>query len=182
MSAKEFFYGLSDIGVGSQMEDVELFFTRFNRKRNGRIDFGEFAEALDSSDDYLKVMLARRHSSERRLNPYRKDDLFSLETADSFKELLQTHLRVESSAESMRQHLAKNPYFDLNTAFSMADYSRRGAFTKDELRMTLERRGCFISDNEAKSVARKFDFNNDGIITFSEFVDEVRPKSPVRRI
>jgi Ca2+-binding EF-hand superfamily protein len=182
ISAKEFFYGLSDIGVNSQMEDVELFFARYNKKRNGRLDFGEFADALDSSDDYLKVALARRSSSHRHLNIYRKDDLFYPETANSFKELLMTHLRVEASAESMRQHLAKNPYFDLNTAYDLADYARRGAVTKDELRMILERRGCFISDQEARSVARKFDFNNDGIITFSEFVDEVRPKSPVRRI
>ena len=84
------------------MEDVELFFARYNKKRNGRLDYGEFADALDSSDDYLKVSLARRSSSHRHLNIYRKDDLFYPETANSFKELLMTHLRVEASAESMR--------------------------------------------------------------------------------
>lgn len=64
----------------------------------------------------------------------------------------------------------------------MVDLSRRGIVTKDEIRMLMESRGFFISDQDARSVAKKFDFNGDGMITFSEFVDEVRPKSPSRRI
>jgi len=93
-----------------------------------------------------------------------------------------THLRVEASAETLRQHLANNPYFDPNTAYDRLDMSGRGMVTKDEIRMLLERRGHFISDQEARTVARKFDFNNDGVISYGEFVEEVRPKSPVRRI
>lgn len=164
------------------MEDVELFFKRFNKRRSGRLDFGEFATALDPTDDYYAQMLARRPQSERRLNIYRKDDLFCPDTAHCFKDLLMTHLRVEASAETLRQHLANNPYFDPNTAYDRLDMSGRGMVTKDEIRMLLERRGHFISDQEARTVARKFDFNNDGVISYGEFVEEVRPKSPVRRI
>lgn len=164
------------------MEDVELFFKRFNRKRNGRLDFGEFATAIDPADPYFQQMLARRGSTGHRLNVYKKDDLFMPETARSFKGLLLTHLKVEASAESLRQHLARNPYFDANTAYDMVDFSGRGLVTKDEIRLLLERRGMFITDIEANSVARKFDFNGDGIISFDEFCNEVRPKSPVRRI
>jgi Ca2+-binding EF-hand superfamily protein len=46
----------------------------------------------------------------------------------------------------------------------------------------MERRGYFISDSEARNVAKKFDFNGDGVISYGEFVEEVRPKSPSRRI
>jgi hypothetical protein len=81
ITAKEFLYGLADIGVHTQSEDVELFFKRFNKKRNGRIDFGEFAASMDPTDSYYASMLARRPSSERRLNIYKKDDLFLPETA-----------------------------------------------------------------------------------------------------
>ena len=182
VNPKEFFYGLADIGVHTQMEDVELFFKRYNKKRSGRIDFGEFAAAIDPTDTYYASMLARRPSSERRLNIYKKDDLFLPETAHCFKELLLTHLRVESSAESLRQHLSRNPYFDASTAFDLVDMSGRGMVTKDEIRLLMERRGHFISDSEARSVAKKFDFNGDGVISYGEFVEEVRPKSPSRRI
>jgi len=160
------------------MEDVELFFKRFNKRRSGRMDFGEFAASIDPTDDYYAGMLARRPTSDRRLNIYKKDDMFHPETAYCFKDLLMTHLRVESSAESLRQHLASNPYFDANTAFDLIDMSGRGMVTKDEIRLLMERRGYFISDHEARTVAKKFDFNNDGVISYDEFVNEVRPKSP----
>lgn len=182
VTAKEFFYGLSDIGVHTQMEDVDLFFKRFNKRRNGRMDFGEFATAMDPTDDYYAQMLARRPQSSRRLNIYRKDDLFCPDTAHCFKDLLLTHLRVEASAETLRQHLSNNPFFDVNTAYDVVDMSGRGIVTKDEIRRLLERRGQFISDQEARTVARKFDFNGDGVISYGEFAEEVRPKSPVRRI
>lgn len=64
----------------------------------------------------------------------------------------------------------------------MVDLSGRGVVTKDDIRMLMESRGFFISDQDACGVAKKFDFNGDGVITFNEFVDEVRPKSPTRRI
>ena len=103
ISSTDFKYGLADIGVHTTMDDIELFFKRFNKRRNGRIDFGEFAQALDPQDDYYASILARRPSSHARLNIYRKEDMFSHDTATSFKELLRTHLRVEASAESLRQ-------------------------------------------------------------------------------
>ena len=45
----------------------------------------------------------------------------------------------------------------------------------------MESRGFFISNAEARSVAKKFDKNGDGVITYGEFMSEVRPKSPARR-
>lgn len=164
------------------MEDVELFFRHFNRKRNGRLDLGEFATAIDPVDRYFASMLARRPSSGRKLNVYRKDDMFRPETAECFKELLRTHLMAENSAECLRQLWARNPYFDANTAYEMVDYSRRGLVTKDEFRRLMAQRSIFISDDEATSIARRFDFNGDGIVSFNEFCDEVRPKSPSKRI
>jgi hypothetical protein len=93
---------LADIGVHATIDDIELFFKRFNKRRNGRIDFGEFAQSLDPQDSYYASILARRPSSHARLNIYRKEDMFSQDTASSFKELLRTHMRVEASAESLR--------------------------------------------------------------------------------
>lgn len=42
----------------------------------------------------------------------------------------------------------------------------------------MESRGYFISNQEARAATKKFDFNNDGVITYGEFMNEVRPKSP----
>jgi Ca2+-binding EF-hand superfamily protein len=46
----------------------------------------------------------------------------------------------------------------------------------------MESRGHYISDQEARLVAKKMDQNRDGVITYNEFTESVRPKSPNRRM
>ena len=53
--------------------------------------------------------------------------------------------------------------------------------SKDEIRYLLERRGHRVTDADAREVARKMDFNRDGVVTEREFFESVRPKSPSRR-
>lgn len=62
------------------------------------------------------------------------------------------------------------------------DYNGDGVVSKDEIRYMMESKGHYISDHEAGSIARKMDFNRDGVVTQGEFVESVRPRSPNRRI
>lgn len=45
----------------------------------------------------------------------------------------------------------------------------------------MESRGRYISDSDARQITKKMDFNKDGLVTYSEFAESVRPKSPIRR-
>lgn len=78
--------------------------------------------------------------------------------------------------------MRRNPFFDEHEAFRLVDSTSSGLVSKDDIRFLMESRGYFISDSEARAVAKKFDFNRDGVITHNEFVSEVRPKSPSRRM
>ena len=73
-------HGLSDIGVHVSIDDVNLFFQRHDKDRDGRLDYREFAAALTPEDPYYAQMLARRPSSHKRINVYRKDDVFAYST------------------------------------------------------------------------------------------------------
>ena len=64
----------------------------------------------------------------------------------------------------------------------MVDFNANGLVSKDEIRYMMESKGHFISDKEARQVAQKMDYNRDGVITYNEFAESVRPKSPSRRI
>ena len=134
------------------------------------------------TDPYYAHMLSRRPSSFRRINMYRKDDIFAYSTSCQFKDLLRTLISTEGATEATRQDLQRNPYFDPNVAFRICDYNASGYVSKDELRYLMESRGLFVSDAEVREVAKKLDTNMDGVITHNEFVDSVRPKSPTRRM
>ena len=158
-----------------------LFISRNDKDQDGRLSFNEFHRAMMPQDNYYASVLERRQSSHQRINAYRKDDIFSHPTACSFKELLRAHLSCENQAETLRQHLSRNPYFDASEAFRVCDLNQNGLVSADEIRYLMESRGYFISNQEARAVTSKFDRNGDGKITYNEFMHEVRPKSPQRR-
>jgi len=45
-------HGLADIGVHVTQDDCNLFFERYDKGRDGRLDFREFASALTPEDGY----------------------------------------------------------------------------------------------------------------------------------
>jgi hypothetical protein len=50
-------------------------------------------------------MLSRRPSSHKRINVYRKDDVFSFPAAQAFKNLMRTMISTEGATEATRQNL-----------------------------------------------------------------------------
>ena len=163
------------------LDDINLFFDRYDKGRDGRLDYREFMEALTPEDPYYANILAKRPSTHRRINIYRKDDIFAYLTSQAFKSLLRTLISTEGAAEATRQSLQRNPYFDPNEAFRVVDLNANGLVSKDEIRYLMESRGHYITDADARLVAKKMDFNRDGVVTKSEFIESVRPKSPSRR-
>ena len=150
-------------------DDCQLFFQRYDKDRDGRLDYREFAQALTPEDPYYEQMLNRRPSTHRRINIYRKDDVFAYPTACAFKNLMRTMISQEGASEATRQSLQRNPYFDPSTAFDIVDFNANGMVSKDEIRYMMESRGHYISDQDARLVANKMDQNRDGIVTHSEF-------------
>ena len=45
-------HGLADIGVHVALDDVQLFFERYDKNRDGRMTYHEFAEAITPEDPY----------------------------------------------------------------------------------------------------------------------------------
>ena len=172
----DFKNGLADIGVVEPHESIELFFKRYDRDGDGLIAFSEFADAFTPMEQYYASILGRRTSSHRRINPYRKDDIFEHNTAVEFKNMMRTHFQLETAAEVLRGSVNRNPMFNVDEAFNICDLNRNGRISHDELRLLLESRGLNISNTEAKHLFAKFDRNDNQLINFEEFVEEVRPK------
>lgn len=58
--------------------------------------------------------------------------------------------------------------------------NRDGAITREEFKRLIQSRGFYVSEKEATEIVEKMDKNKDGRVTFSEFRDEIVPRSPVR--
>lgn len=87
-------------------------------------------------------------------------------------------MRCENAAESLRQRLNANPRFNAYEAFNSIDLDGNGALDAVELRKLIESRGYFVTQKECDQVIDKMDTNKDRRVTYGEFADESRNKSP----
>jgi Ca2+-binding EF-hand superfamily protein len=99
-------------------------------------------------------------------------------TSQRFKALFEVHLKLEQEAENLRQRLAKAPEFRMHEAFSQLDEWRRTFLTQEDLRRFLQQKGEFLTPTHLRGLMDRYDRDRDGRITYSEFIQEIQPKSP----
>ena len=85
--------------------------------------------------------------------------------------------------------MIKNRLFDVfnknfegaHDAFNACDADKNGYITRDEFKKILREYGFYALDSELTWLVDRYDRNRDGRISYSEFIDEILPKSPSRR-
>jgi len=91
------------------------------------------------------------------------------------------HFSVEESAELLRKRLNRRPTFNVRDAFQACDKDRNGFITRDEFRNILKEYRFYALEDEITWLIDRYDKTHDGRITYSEFIDEILPKSPSKR-
>ena len=80
----------------------------------------------------------------------------------------------------MRKRLFRRPVFNAYDAFAACDADKNGFITRDEFKSLLREYGFYSTDTELSWLIDRYDKNFDGKISYSEFMDEIMPKSPSR--
>lgn len=180
LSATELSDSLASNGIYANSEDVFLFVKRYDTNCDGRLASYEFANAFTpkSASHSTTLQLRRAHYSLLRAP---RSDYFSSYTRELLFKTFRVHFSVEASAENIRRRLLRRPGFNAGDAFAAVDSDRNGFITRDEFRGILRQYGHFVTETEVQWLVERYDKNHDGRITYSEFVDEILPKSPSRR-
>ncbi len=173
-------YGLQDIGIFAPEEDLRLYYKRYDKNGDGLLRFSEFCDSVSPQDASTAALLNRRQSNGLSPSRYPRDECFTYSTRCAFKDLWNQHFRTEYTEEKCRQELRNKPLFSAFDAFDACDVNRDGVVTKYEIKDLMSSKGFYVSDADASAIIDKYDKNKDGRISYSEFVDEVTPKSPVR--
>ena len=66
----------------------------------------------------------------------------------------------------------------MHEAFQAVDKDRNGYITFGEFQSLLELHGIFATIKDVESLMDRYDKDKDGRVSYSEFLDEVTPKSP----
>jgi len=108
LTLSELYNGLvNQLGLVPSEDEIELFFQRYDKDRDGILRFAEFSNAFVPIDHNYKDVLNSRGSNHRSatFHATNPEGVFVPSTLLDFKELWRTHFRVELLAENLRQSL-----------------------------------------------------------------------------
>ena len=78
----------------------------------------------------------------------------------------------------LRKRLSRRPNFNVHEAFQAIDKDSNGYLTRTEMRRILGDNGVYVSERDLCMLVGRFDRNNDGRISYAEFMEEMVSKCP----
>jgi len=167
---------LIELGIRPSREELNLLFKHYSSLGTRRLTYSEFSKLFTPKEFEYSRILSNRSSYNVPRHERRR--VFSSDTTFKLGKVLRLHLETENVAESLRHRLARRPSFSSHEAFQAVDKDRNGYITYGEFQTLLEQHGIFATAKDVESLMDRYDKDKDGRVSFTEFLDEVTPKSP----
>jgi Ca2+-binding EF-hand superfamily protein len=168
--------GLNDFDVFPSSNDLYLVMKKYNKDQDGLLKYSEFCDLLKSKDfGYASLLTGRKPTYVDRAE---LSDIFTGYTVELFRKVLNKAIENEFHSEKLRQRLARRPLFDNFEAFEALDCDKNGFISKIEFRELLANHGFYATQKELESLMDRYDANEDGKVSYTEFIREITPKSP----
>lgn len=165
--------GLIDLGIKPVRDEVYLLVRHYSPDFKFR--FSHFCEIiLPQNPDYARL-LKQRSGLGLPLSYKRRP--FNPSTMDILADLLKGLLDCEGIAESLRQKVSKTISFSLHEAFQAIDMTRDGVITPDDFDSFFHAYHIVPDRREIEELMSRYDRNRDGVVSYSEFISELTPKS-----
>lgn len=161
------FKGIYDaLNIRVEERFVRLVFVRNDLDNDGSLSFHEFSEILGPFTPSLREDMNRR--------PTRAISSID-EYTSSVKQALDNVLRATAEYEKETDLTREVTQHRLYSLFNLIDQSNKGLLVFHDLKNALELYGSFSNDQEILALIRKFDFNKDGKISMTEFINQMSP-------
>lgn len=171
--------GFNYFGVFPTNEQVYLVLRKFDTDNDGLLRYAEFSEIFaPKSAEYSSILNDRVPSY---LDSSKLSLIFSYETKQLVKKVLDLTSGNENRVEELRQKLNKRPLFNIYEAFKTLDKKDHGYIDIEEFRTALVENGLYASTKEISNLVKRYDHNQDGKVSYYDFVQELTPKSPSKK-
>mmetsp|Transcript_31612 Transcript_31612/g.28759 ORF Transcript_31612/g.28759 Transcript_31612/m.28759 type:complete len:573 (-) Transcript_31612:843-2561(-) len=166
---------LRDNSIVSTSKDLSNLFKIYDSNADGRINYSEF----------LNIVLPKTSSSLRQLaldrRPYyvAKYEALPYETEWALARELDREINYIRKIELLKEDLVARYDFSNIEAFKLIDSERAGVIDFDNFYLFMKRNGIFVSESDYLSLLRRTDRDDDGRISYEEFVESLTPINPI---
>ena len=167
ISFDDFQLNLKKIDLNLKNDEIKFIFNKFNKNSNEFFNFNEFCN----------LILPKKYSIAKYLIERKPKKFFSGFDFDS-KKLLKNFfvniIQAEKSNEIYRKNLIEN--CDKNECFKIIAKKNNNFIEREDFIFFLQKNGKFVQPFEINLLFERFDKNNDGIVSYEEFINEIQPK------
>ena len=162
ITLKEFRQGLVNLGLGATEKESYLVIRQHSQ--NDRLVPAEFESLFLPKSGFMKHKLLQKDK-----NP---EFIFKQETLELCKELLATHLRLETSWEKLKQKLQLRRT-NLRNLFKFIDIDQNNSVEAADMKQMLEKHSMFPLSEEVEFVFQRFDEKKKKVVGIDNFVREL---------
>ena len=169
ISANDLYQTFKKLGVQMHSADVRLLLKRFDLNLDGRLDYEEFCD----------LILPKKYTIANIMNERKNENFFSDFRQDTLKKIsnvFQKLIDAEKSNEKFRNILAMNSNSSAFELFNNLKKNYSNGIYREDIYKFLESKGKYIKQSELEMLMERLDKNQNGIIEYSEFLQEIVPK------
>lgn len=169
---------LGEIGMEMNEEDLFLMVGTVEVVFTGQLSAKDITDLiLPKQIDYARLLTTRICDLPAHFTP----SDFSSDTLTSLFSVFSSTLEARKTIEICKQRLISYSDFHPSEAFSILDSGKTGKISIDQLHSALERFGVFAANRDLMGLFWSYDANQDGTISYAEFVKAVTPRLTVPR-
>lgn len=169
---------LRTLGLEISEEDLYLLVGTVEVVLEGKLSAKDIADMMIPKQiDYARLLTTRICDQSQRFSI----NDFSAETKDSLYMVFFQALESRKTIETCKQRLIGYADFRPSEAFGELDSARSGKITIDQLHGALKRFGVFAASRDVMGLFWSYDANQDGSISYAEFVKAVTPRLSLPR-
>ena len=160
---------LKEVGLFISNEDANIIFQKYDKNGNGILDYEEFCD----------MILPKKFKDAKLLSERCPPDSFngfSPDTKNKISNVFKSIINGEKSIDNYRRKLTCLPCSSPSDLFNMINRNSCPGIYKEDLVCLLEKNCKFLQPFETEILIDRFDKNQDGMISYNEFADEICPK------
>ncbi len=160
---------LKEVGLFITNEDANIIFQKYDNNGDGILDYEEFCDMILPKKFTDAKLLSEKY-------PPNSFNGFSPDTKNKISNVFTSIINGEKSIDNYRKQLTCLPCSSPCDLFNMINRNSCPGICEEDLVCLLEKNCVFLQPFETEILIDRFDKNQDGVINYNEFAEEIFPK------